>query len=296
MDWDKLKIFHAVAEAGSFTNATTILNISQSAISRQIQSLEQDLKVQLFERHARGLTLTENGEYVYKTAHEVIIKLKEVETSLGDQKNKPSGKLTITTVRSFGTHWLTPRIQEFMNLNPEIEIELIFDDKELDLSTRQADIGIFMRRPKQLNYIQRKLVDINYHIYGSTKYLEKYGIPKTTNDLNKHRFISFGKGAPSPVFNPDWALKLGNRDNKKRKPIMKVNSVMGLLLAVESGVGLAALPDYLVSQSQNVIKVLSKLEGPITEAHFVYPQSLKNVARVQAFRNFLYSKLSETKF
>ena len=296
MDWDKLKIFHAVAEAGSFTNATTVLNISQSAISRQIQSLEQDLKVQLFERHARGLTLTENGEYVYKTAHEVISKLKEVETSLGDQKNKPSGKLTITTVRSFGTHWLTPRIQEFMNLNPEIEIELIFDDKELDLSLRQADIGIFMRRPKQLNYIQRKLVDINYHIYGSTRYLEKYGIPKTTNDLNKHRFISFGKGAPSPVFNPDWALKLGNKDSKKRKPIMKVNSVMGLLLAVESGVGLAALPDYLVSQSQNVIKVLPKSEGPITEAHFVYPQSLKNVARVQAFRNFLYSKLSETKF
>ena len=296
MDWDKLKIFHAVAEAGSFTSATTVLNLSQSAISRQIQSLEQDLKVQLFERHARGLTLTENGEYVYKTAHEVISKLKEVETSLGDQKNKPSGKLTITTVRSFGTHWLTPRIQEFMNLNPEIEIELILDDKELDLSTRQADIGIFMRRPKQLNYIQRKLVDINYHIYGSTKYLEKYGIPKTTNDLNKHRFISFGKGSPSPVFNPDWALKLGNKDNKKRKSIMKVNSVMGLLLAVESGVGLAALPDYLVSQSQNVIKVLSKSEGPITEAHFVYPQSLKNVARVQAFRNFLYSKLSETKF
>ena len=296
MDWDKLKIFHAVAEAGSFTSATVILNISQSAISRQIQSLEEDLKVKLFERHARGLTLTENGEYVYKTAHEVISKLKEIETSLGDQKNKPTGKLTITTVRSFGTHWLTPRIQEFMNLNPEIEVELIFDDKELDLSTRQADIGIFMRRPKQLNYIQRKLVDINYHIYGSTKYLEKYGIPKTINDLNKHRFISFGKGAPSPVFNPDWALKLGSKDNNKIKPVMKVNSVMGLLLAVESGVGLAALPDYLVSQSNNVVKVLPKSEGPITEAHFVYPQSLKNIARVQAFKNFLYSKLSETKF
>ena len=296
MDWDKLKIFHAVAEAGSFTSATVILNISQSAISRQIQSLEEDLKVKLFERHARGLTLTENGEYVYKTAHEVISKLKEIETSLGDQKNKPTGKLTITTVRSFGTHWLTPRIQEFMNLNPEIEVELIFDDKELDLSTRQADIGIFMRRPKQLNYIQRKLVDINYHIYGSTKYLGIYGIPKTINDLTKHRFISFGKGAPSPVFNPDWALKLGRKDNNKIKPVMKVNSVMGLLLAVESGVGLAALPDYLVSQSNNVVKVLPKSEGPITEAHFVYPQSLKNIARVQAFKNFLYSKLSETKF
>ena len=296
MDWDKLKIFHAVAEAGSFTNATVILNLSQSAISRQIQSLEDDLKVKLFERHARGLTLTENGEYVYKTAHEVISKLKEVETSLGDQKDKPSGKITITTVRSFGTHWLTPRIQEFMKLNPEIEVELIFDDKELDLSTRQADIGIFMRRPKQLNYIQRKLIDINYHIYGSSKYLEVYGMPKTVNDLNKHRFISFGKGAPSPVYNPDWALKIGMKDNKKRKSIMKVNSVMGLLLAVESGVGLAALPDYLVFQSTNLIKVLPKVEGPITEAHFVYPQSLKNVARVTTFRNFLYSKISEWKF
>ena len=295
MDWDKLKIFYAVAEAGSFTRATINLNLSQSAISRQIQSLEEDLKVQLFERHARGLTLTENGEYVFKTAHEVISKLKDVETSLADQKNKPTGKLTITTVRSFGTHWLTPRIQEFMQLNPNIEVELIFDDKELDLSTRQADIGIFMRRPKQLNYIQRKLVDINYYIYGSTKYLDKYGIPKTINDLNKHRFISFGKGAPSPVFNPDWALKLGVKDNKKRKSIMKVNSVMGLLLAVESGVGLAALPEYLVSSSTNVIKVLPNSAGPITEAHFVYPQSLKKVARVQAFRNFLYSKIGDWK-
>ena len=296
MDWDKLKIFHAVAEAGSFTNATINLNLSQSAISRQIQSLEQDLKVQLFERHARGLTLTENGEYVFKTAHEVISKLKEVETSLGDQKNKPTGKLTITTVRSFGTHWLTPRIQEFMRLNPEIEIELVFDDKELDLSTRQADIGIFMRRPKQLNYIQKKLVDIKYFIYGSNKYLEKHGMPKTIGDLNKHKFISFGKGAPSPVYNPDWVLKIGAKDGKKRKSLMKVNSVYGLLLAVQSGVGLAALPDYIAHNKNGITKVLPNEPGKPTETLFVYPASLKNNARLVAFRNFLFSKVNEWKF
>jgi DNA-binding transcriptional LysR family regulator len=296
MDWDKLKIFHAVAEAGSFTSSTVNLNLSQSAISRQIQSLEDDLNVKLFERHARGLTLTESGEYVYKTANEVISKLKEVETTLSDKKNKPRGKLTVTTVISFGTTWLTPRIQEFMQLNPEIEIELIFDDKELDLSTRQADIGIFMRRPKQLNYIQKKLIDINYHIYGSPKYLEKHGYPKTINDLNKHKFITFGRGAPSPVFNPEWALKLGMKENKIIKTVMKVNSVYGLLLAVQSGVGLAALPDYLTLKQPNIVKVLPNIKGPITEAHFVYPQSMKDVARVQAFRNFLYSKISEWEF
>ena len=296
MDWDKLKIFHAVAEAGSFTNATVNLNLSQSAISRQIQSLEEDLKVKLFERHARGLTLTENGEYVYKTAHEVISKLKEVETTLSDKKDKPSGKIVVTTVMSFGTTWLTPRIQEFMDLNPEIEVELVFDNKELDLSTRQADIGIFMRRPKQLNYIQKKLIDLNYHIYGSPKYLEKHGYPKNINDLNKHKFVSFGKGAPSPVYNPDWALKLGMKDNKKRKTCMRVNSVYGLLLAVQSGVGLAALPDYITVKQPNIVKVLPNIEGPITEAHFVYPASLKNVARITSFRNFLFSKIQEWEF
>jgi DNA-binding transcriptional LysR family regulator len=296
MDWDKLKIFHAVAEAGNFTKATYVLNLSQSAISRQVQSLELDLKTQLFERHARGLSLTENGEYLFKTAHEVISKLKEVESTLSDKKNKPSGKLTVTTVVSFGTTWLTPRIQEFMKLNPEMEIELIFDDKELDLSTRQADIGIWMRRPKKLNYIQKKLIDINYSIYGSTKYLEEFGYPKNINDLNKHKFISYGKGAPSPVFNPDWALKLGTKDNKKRKPVMMVNSVYGLLLAVQSGVGLAALPNYITVSIPNIIKVLPQVEGPKTESYFVYPQSLKNVARVIAFRNFLYSKVNKWQF
>jgi len=296
MDWDKLKIFHTVAEAGSFTNASTILNLSQSAISRQIQSLENELKIHLFERHARGLVLTTNGEYLYKTANEVISKLKDVEATLSDEKDKIHGKLTVTTVVSFGTTWLTPRIQEFMTLHPDIEVELIFDDKELDLSTRQADIGIFMRRPKQLNYIQKKLIDLHYHIYGATKYLEKNGHPKKLSDLNKHNFITYGRGAPSPVFNPDWALKLGTKDKKKRKPVMKVNSVYGLLLAVQSGVGLAALPDYITVNVPNITKVLPDVEGPLTEAHFVYPQSLKNVGKVKAFRNFLFSKVSEWKF
>ena len=186
MDWDKLKIFHTVAEASSFTKAATILNLSQSAISRQIQSLEQDLKIQLFERHARGLVLTDNGEYLFKSAHEIISKLKDVESTLSGHKDKLSGKLTVTTVVSFGTTWLTPRIKEFMDLNPEIEIELIFDDKELDLSTREADVAIRMRRPKQLNLIQKKFIDFNYHIYGSNEYLQKNGYPKNSP------FKSFG--------------------------------------------------------------------------------------------------------
>ena len=296
MDWDKLKIFHTVTEATSFTKASTILNLSQSAISRQIQGLENDLKVQLFERHARGLVLTENGEYLYKSAHEIISKLKDVESNLGGQKDKLNGKLIVTTVVSFGTTWLTPRIKEFMDLHPGVEIELIFDDRELDLATREADVAIRMRRPKQLNLIQKKFVDFNYHIYGSNEYLEKNGYPKTLKDLDKHKFITYGKGAPSPVYNPDWVLKVGAKDGKKRRSLMKVNSVYGLLLAVQSGVGLAALPDYITYNISGITKVLPNEPGKPTETHFVYPSSLKNNARLVAFRNFLFSKVNEWKF
>ena len=296
MDWDKLKIFHTVAEAGSFTNASTILNLSQSAISRQIQSLEKDLKINLFERHARGLVLTSNGEYLFKTANDVISKLKEVESNLSEEKNQIKGKLIVTTVVSFGTTWLTPRIKEFMDLHPEIEIELIFSDKELDLATRQADVAIRMRRPKQLNLIQKKFVNFNYHIYGSNEYLQKNGYPKNLKDLDKHKFITYGKGAPSPVYNPDWVLKVGSKEGKKRKSLMKVNSVYGLLLAVQSGVGLAALPDYITYNVNGITKVLPDEPGKPTETHFVYPATLKDNARLIAFRNFLFSKVNEWKF
>jgi len=294
MDWDKLKIFHAVTQAGSFTKASETLNLSQSAISRQIQSLEYELKCSLYERHARGLSLTDNGEILYKTANEVISKIKDVESSLMDKKDKPSGKIIVTTVVGFGGIWLTPRIQEFMEKNPDIEVELIVTDQELDLSTREADIAIWMRRPKQLNYIQKKIIDINYHIYGSSKYLEKNGVPRSVKDLDKHKLITYGRGTPSPLSQKEWILKVGTK--VKRKSVMKVNNIYSLLLAVDSGVGLAALPDYMVIGKPGMVKVLGEVNGPKYEAHFVYPQSLKNVARVKAFRDFIFNKVNEWKF
>jgi DNA-binding transcriptional LysR family regulator len=296
MDWDKLKIFHVVAQAGSFTEASGTLNLSQSAISRQIQSLELTLKTSLFERHARGLSLTDDGEILFKTANEVIIHLKAVETSLMEKKDKPSGKLIVTTVVGFGSIWLTPRIKEFMDKYPEMEVEVIVTDKELDLSTREADVAIWMRQPTQLSYIQKKLIDINYHIYGSPKYLEENGYPNTVKDLDKHKFIVYGKGTPSPLSQTDWILKVGKKDSSKRKSVMRVNNIYSLLLAVESGVGLAALPYYMVQEKSTLVKVLPNIEGPKYEAHFVYPQSLKNVARIKSFRDFIFDKVNEWRF
>lgn len=142
MDWDKLRIFHAAAEAGSFTHAGEQLHMSQSAVSRQISALEANLRVTLFHRHARGLVLTEQGELLNRTVTEVFAKLQTAETLLSDSTTKPSGELRVTAPIGFGTIWLTPRLREFGELYPDIRVELILNDDQVDIGMRAADAAI----------------------------------------------------------------------------------------------------------------------------------------------------------
>src|SRR5246127_5689057 len=178
MDWDKLRVFHAVAEAGSFTHAGEALNLSQSAVSRQISALEESLSVPLFHRHARGLILTEQGELLYSTAREVFAKLAMTEGLLTESRDRPKGPLKVTTTVAFGATWLTPLLREFLDLYPEIQLTLLVDDSELDLSMREADVAIRMSPPRQPDLVQRHLVDLQYNIYASPDYLAKHGTPK----------------------------------------------------------------------------------------------------------------------
>ena len=115
MDWDKLRIFHEAAEAGSFTHAGEKLNMSQSAVSRQVSALEKELNVPLFNRHARGLILTEQGEMLSRPAHDVFQKLQTTQTRLADSKTKPFCDLRVTTTVALGSSWLAPRIGEFID-------------------------------------------------------------------------------------------------------------------------------------------------------------------------------------
>src|SRR5260370_37286324 len=132
MDWDKLKVFHAAAEAGSFTHAGDQLGLSQSAVSRQVSALEQALNVSLFHRHARGLILTEQGELLYRTAHDVFMKLESARAKLTDSRERPNGDLKITTTIGIGVHWLTPRPRRFGTPYPAPPITLLPTDDELD--------------------------------------------------------------------------------------------------------------------------------------------------------------------
>lgn len=296
MDWDKLRIFHAVAEAGSFTHAGEVLNLSQSAVSRQISALEESLKVSLFHRHARGLILTEQGELLFRTAHDVFAKLAMAEAMLADSKDKPRGELRVTTTVSFGMLWLTPRIKEFADLYPDIRVHLILDDDELDLGMREADIAIRFRAPVQADLVQRRLVQVTNHLYAAPSYLKRFGAPKNIDDLDNHAILAYGAAVPQPLAEVNWLLAKSPDPQKPRKPIFTVNNIYALMLAVESGLGIAALPDYVARGNTKLTQVLPESAGPTFDTYFVYPEELRDTKRIAVFRDFMLRKVAEWGF
>lgn len=295
MDWDKLRVFHAVAEAGSFTHAGDALNLSQSAVSRQISALEESLTVPLFHRHARGLILTEQGDLLYRTAREVFAKLAMTEAMLTESKERPKGPLKVTTTVAFGAAWLTPRIREFLDLYPDIEVSLALDDDELDLSMREADVAIRMSPPRQPDLVQRHLLTIRYPAYASKDYLKQHGTPKTPEDLDKHRIIVYSAEQRPGLRNINWILEAGARPGHPRQPILAVNNVSAMRQAARSGLGITALPDFMQADKDGLVRVLPDMPGAEAECYFVYPEELRTSKRIGVFRDFLLSKVSDGK-
>lgn len=296
MDWDKLRVFHAVAEAGSFTHAGETLNLSQSAVSRQISALEESLGVPLFHRHARGLILTEQGELLHRTARDVFAKLSMTEAMLTESREHPKGPLKVTTTVAFGSVWLTPRVREFLTIYPDIQLTLLIDDSELDLAMREADIAIRMQPPRQPDLVQRHLLSMHFHVYAHRSYLERRGEPKTLADLDNHDLIAFPPDVRAPVANVNWLLDVGDAPPGGRRPYLQVNGMYAIRRAIESGLGIGSLPDFIVEDNEDLVRILPDIEGTKVDAFFVYAEELRHSKRIAVFRDFLVRKVAETAF
>ncbi|MEC5323498.1 MULTISPECIES: LysR family transcriptional regulator [Aurantimonas] len=290
LDWDKLRIFHAAAEAGSFTHAADALNLSQSAISRQVAALEQEIGAPLFHRHARGLVLSEQGELLFQTANEVLKRLEQVRMQLTETREKPTGKLRVTTTVGLGSGWLTERSKEFLELYPELELQLVFDNEEIDLTMRKADAAIRLRQPQQPDLIQRRLFTVHLHVYAAPSYLARFGPLETIEDLDKHRIITFGEPAPNYLRNLNTLETVGLPEGKVRHPILQINNLIAIRSAIESGIGVALLPDYMIDKRAKLVQVLPEMEMPTFDTYLCYPEQMRNAAKLKVFRDFLISK------
>jgi DNA-binding transcriptional LysR family regulator len=296
MDWDKLRIFHAVASAGSFTHAGQMLALSQSAVSRQISALEEEINTPLFQRHARGLTLTDEGELLYGAVSDVLTRLGQAEEALKNAQSAPRGSLKVTSSHGLGTYWLLPRINEFVREFPELQVHLVFEDRELDLAQREADLALRMRAPVQADLIQRKLFTVHYHLCASADYLARHGTPRTLEDAANHTLIAYGERVAPEVRDVNWLLDAALRVNAGCCRALRINNITGILYAVEAGIGIAALPDYLTAERPHLVRILPEMEGPTFDVHLVYCDALRQSKRVAAFREFLVRTAKDWKY
>ena len=289
MDWDKLRVFHAVASAGSLTHAGEQLNLSQSAISRQIRGLEEQLQAVLFHRHARGLLLTEQGELLFEATEAMSKRLNAAAARIRDAKDEVHGELKVTATAGFGTLWLAPRLHRLFEAHPNLSVNMILTESILDLPMREADVAIRMASPNQSDLIRRPLMEVVVRLYASRTYLAARGTPESLEDLAQHRLICFDTSSPQPNEATQWLRQICRA---ARTTHMTINSYFGVLKAAVNGLGVAALPDYITRDYPELANVLPDEASPPITVYFVYPEELKKSQRVSAFRDFMVSEIA----
>lgn len=288
MDWDKLRIFHAVADAGSLTHAGDVLHLSQSAVSRQIRALEDSLGTTLFHRHARGLILTEQGELLFEATSSMVRKLDTTAARIKDSEEHVFGELKVTTTIDFGTLWLVPRLAKLYDRYPDLKINLMLEERVLDLPMREADVAIRMKEPNQQDLIRRRLLNIRMRLYATPEYLGNAGTPQQLSDLSQHRLICQSPETPQVGAGAVLVQSLLAQNSSS---LLMVNNYFGVLQGVLNHVGIGVLPDYLVADFPNLTRVLPDLESGEVPVFLAFPEELRTSRRVSAFRDFVLEEI-----
>ena len=291
MDWDRLRIFLAVARAGGFSKAVLTLNVTQSAISRQVSALEEVLKVKLFTRTHKGLELTESGKLLFDTVSQVFDKLEDVKTQLIKDTREARGPLKISISVSMGAFWLSPYLAQFIAEYPEINLTILAQDEEVDLSKREADVAIRLGPPQQQDLIQRQLTGLSLKLYASPEYIQEKGAPQRVEDLKHHQLIAYDaqEGGIAKLYR-EWLLNLGVKGTPS-KPYFSINSMLGMTQAAEKGLGIAALFSE-ATLGCNLVPVLPEIAGPLVDVYYVYPERLRGAKKISVFGDFLVSKVA----
>lgn len=288
MDWDKLRIFHAVADAGSLTHAGDKLNLSQSAVSRQIRGLEEQLNTNLFHRHARGLILTEQGELLFDATAAMAKRLDAAAARIRDSEEEVFGELRVTTTTGFGTLWLAPRLPKLYEQYPDLKVDLMLEERVLDLPMREADVAIRMKEPSQADLIRKKLMMIKMCLYASPKYLEANGTPQRIEDMSEHRLICQNTDSDQVGAGLNLVQQLLLHDIRS---LLTVNNYFGVLQGVLHNLGIGVLPDYLVQDFPDLVRVLPDIESADVPVFLAYPEELRQSKRVAAFRDFVQEEI-----
>lgn len=291
MDWNKLKIFHAVFESGSFSAASQVLKLSQSSVSRHIRNLEDRLQMSLFFRQINGIIPTEQAEFLYETTQAIWDRLAFIETLLNDDRDAPQGVLRVVSSPAFATLWLIFHLPDFLNLYEDLTVEIFADyanQRFYDL--RETDVLIHAEPTFFAGILSVPILKQTTGIFASRSYLKAFGVPYKPQQLNQHRLICFDEKYTLPFPRYNLLLELGADTGHSRQPFIKINSLLGIARAVEEGLGIALLPPFVAETLSDVVQIIPEANCPTVELTLSYPEQLKKASRVQAFQEFLLEK------
>ncbi|MEM0989154.1 MAG: LysR family transcriptional regulator [Pseudomonadota bacterium] len=285
-----LRLFLEVSQAGGFSQAARRLGISTSSISKSIQRLEDELGAKLLTRTTRSVSLTVEGERLQVAARQLIDDADNLAAEFSDSLDNPRGKLVISAPAVFGRVWLTERVLAFMAQFPDVEVELMFEDRQVDLASEGVDIAI---RIGQLgdspNLVARKIFDDRVYSCASPDYLARMGTPENPDDLARHRGIHYrvrNTGRLFPfMFDVDGEIVRQTLD-----PVLIGNSVDALMQAAEKGLGIAQLPSFLANEgfaSGKLVEILADYRMDRFPYAIIYQDRRLVAPRVRAFVDFI---------
>src|SRR3990167_75237 len=291
LDFDKLKVFYYVAKAEKFTTAAELLNVSQSALSRSIQLLEDRLCLKLFYRHPRGLTLTAQGKVLVPIIGRFLNEMETATEKLYEEEKKPKGPLRVIAAAGLLTHYILPYIPGFLKSYPDIRLTLISNDGIPSLEFGEAHIVIRPPIPSSEaeDLIQKHLLTNSVGLYASPQYLQEFGTPKHPEDLDHHHLIAFGNHPDAEGFKGmNWHLTLGTEPGVIREPFLQINSPQARLEMAQASLGIIALSkEHPGLDNSGLVQVLSDIPAPTVKSFFFYPKALENSKKVMVFQNYL---------
>lgn len=288
MDWDKLKAFYIVAKTENISRASEQMNLSQPAISRQIQFLEAQLCTKLFTRHAKGLKLTAKGIILFEAVRKVDQELEIAKSHILDYDKSYEGEFKVLSTVGFASSYLSPYISDFLKQYPDLHLSLIASDNLSSFNLQDINMLIHPKIESHPDIIQEPLMRVVFKLYASKEYLEQYGMPQTLDDLDNHRLIAYGDFKNHPFSNLNWHLTAGRANKQMRTPHTTVNFALGRLSIAEKGHGIISVPhNHPHLKNRNLVEVLPHIEGPSTNMYMIYFKHQRKHKKLQAFKAFM---------
>ena len=296
VDLNAYAVYAKVVELGGFTAAAEALGLSKSMVSRQVSTLEDALGVRLLNRTTRRINLTEAGAVVFERAQRIVMEAQEAAEEATCVEGAVRGQLRINAPMSFGISQLGPVMPEFMARYPELNVDLVLNDRRIDLIEEGFDVSLRISALTDSSLIARQLAPVERYIVGAPSYFEKHGVPKRPADLAKHDFMLY------TLLSRPNQLEMENAKGEKEQVELKgrflCNNADAMVEMMLKGMGLVFSPDVLCHEhlkSGKLVRVLEDWTVPALTLHVLYPHSRHLAAKVRAFVDFSVEKFGPGK-